>query len=310
MVLNELSLRDSANDERTARELMSVFIKTINVAVKKGIIILRTENRIYDIIIAPNYPVSRWLNDSQGNREQQDFLLTLATQTPLLKSIADLKIQDKVDLSDFEYRGETVTELGIAYLLDNIAISFNSQEKWNKSHLEIEFTTLNEENATSTSTEQIKVIHACSVEHIEEHTGWINDRIKSTVNNGRELWDVKKELFPNLEFCDSVEQQMYSIQNGDIMLIQVFKRLRELENYCKCWVDGSFDFSKIPTKISPESDSRKSKFKEQLTFQCPDGDKRLFSYHARMTPGAWRLHFCPKAQSRKIIIGYIGIKIQ
>ena len=40
-----------------------------------------------------------------------------------------------------------------------------------------------------------------------------------------------------------------------------------------------------------------------------DGEKRLFSWHIRMTPGAWRLHFHP-LKPTKIIIGYIGVKIQ
>ncbi|WP_300632127.1 hypothetical protein [Mastigocoleus sp. MO_188.B34] len=93
------------------------------------------------------------------------------------------------------------------------------------------------------------------------------------------------------------------------MLRQVLKCLFELEEYCKSWKDGAFDFDAF-RKVSPESESRLNQFKDKLTFECSDGKKRVFSLHARVTPGAWRLHFCTELGPGKIIIGYIGLKIQ
>jgi hypothetical protein len=94
------------------------------------------------------------------------------------------------------------------------------------------------------------------------------------------------------------------------MLRQVVKRLFELEESCKSWTDGAFELESLPCKASPESESRLKLFKQQLTFRCPDGKERLFSLHVRMTPGAWRLYFCVELGPGKIIIGYIGSKIQ
>ena len=59
-----------------------------------------------------------------------------------------------------------------------------------------------------------------------------------------------------------------------------------------------------------ESQSRQKQFEDNLSFICSDGKKRLFSPHVRITPGAWRLHFCTELGPGKIIIGYIGSKIQ
>lgn len=94
------------------------------------------------------------------------------------------------------------------------------------------------------------------------------------------------------------------------MLRQVLKRLFELEEYCKTWESGAFDFDALPSKVSPESESRLKELKDKLTFQCSDGKKRIFSLHARMTPGAWRIHFCTELGPGKIVIGYVGSKIQ
>jgi len=62
--------------------------------------------------------------------------------------------------------------------------------------------------------------------------------------------------------------------------------------------------------LQAESETRLQQFEKQLTFRCPDDVKRVFSLHVRMTPGAWRLHFSPESGPGKIIIGYIGLKIQ
>lgn len=305
MVLNELSLRNSADSESRARELMSIFIKTVSLAVNKGVIILRTENRLYDITIASNYPISKWLNDSQANREQQDFLLTLATQSPLLNEITDNVIQDKVDLSDFKYQGQIARELGISHLLDNIAISFNSQERWNHSKLELEITTLDENDKLIN--EQVTVTHASCINHIQEHQNWINNRIRSTISDGTELWNRKQELLPNLDFCDSVQKQLENILHGQLELQFVVKTLFILQNYCQTWNSGNFNIDSSILEYSPESSQTlsNSKYKKQREFVCPDGQKRLFSLHAKLRICNWRIHFYPDKPG-KVIIGYIG----
>lgn len=91
---------------------------------------------------------------------------------------------------------------------------------------------------------------------------------------------------------------------------KVIKKLFELDELSKNWTEGALDLDKLPSKVSPESESRLKQFKEQLNIKCPDGTKRIFSLHVRITPGAWRLHFCTEIGPEKIIIGYIGPKIQ
>ena len=78
----------------------------------------------------------------------------------------------------------------------------------------------------------------------------------------------------------------------------------------KNWIDGAFKLETLASKASVESQSRIREFENELTFKCSEGEERLFSLHVRITPGAWRLHFCTELGPEKIIIGYIGIKIQ
>jgi putative addiction module killer protein len=119
------------------------------------------------------------LNDSQVEREERNFLRTLVTKTPLLKEVADSMIQQDERLADFKYQGEPAYALGIAYLLNALAVSFHSEPRWNSASLELEITRLEdhttEELTLTTSTE--KIIHASQREHILGHKGQIQERL-------------------------------------------------------------------------------------------------------------------------------------
>ncbi|RUS96988.1 hypothetical protein DSM106972_085380 [Dulcicalothrix desertica PCC 7102] len=160
------------------------------------------------------------------------------------------------------------------------------------------------------SSDTIIIIHASSKEHVQGHISWIQERLRTGVQDGIELWNRREELFPSLTFCDSVRQQLQSFNTGNPLLRQVVNRLFALEKSCKSWTEGAFDFDTLSCKASPESESRLKRFQSQLTFRCPDGVNRNFSLHVRMTPGAWRLYFSTEFGPGKLVIGYIGLKIQ
>lgn len=144
--------------------------------------------------------------------------------------------------------------------------------------------------------------------------GWMREvspgtRIK--INSNSDIGLMSLQYFYGVEFCEDVGKQMQNLYSGNPMLRQVIKRLFELEDYCKIWTNGAFNSDNIPSKATPESESRLRHFKQELTFKCPDGEKRIFSWHLRMTgAGAWRLHFSEELGPGKIIIGYIGSKIE
>ncbi len=79
--------------------------------------------------------------------------------------------------------------------------------------------------------------------------------------------------------------------------------------YSSSWVGGSFEPGALPSKITPESDQTLQQFRQEHTFLCPDGIERLFSWHARYTPGDGRIFFFPDEGRRKIIIGHIENKL-
>lgn len=306
MVLNELSLQTLAADIPTARQWMSVFIQTLRQATGSGVKrVVRTQNDINSIQLAPDYPLARWRNDPQVSREEQGFFRLLTTKAPFWTDVAE-DIKRQFDLSDISYRGDIAPGLGFAWISDSLAVSLLSEPIWNEAYLTLDIIQLDDNEALVE--EKINVSHASQTQHIQTHLNWIQNQIRASVKDGVDLWERRKELFPNLEFCQAVEGQMISLRSSDPMLKQVNKRLSELKEAAQHWTEGGFNLDSLPSKATPESDSRLQKFNQQLTLQCPDSELRLFSLHLRMTPGAWRLYFFPLTPGT-ILIGYIGQKL-
>lgn len=310
LILNELSLRNPASDKRIACEWMSEFISSIKAIKAEGVKVqLRTQENFHTTILAPDYPIRRWLNDA--DEVERRFVKSLVTKAPFSNDIANLEIkeiEDGTGLSEFRYQGKLALGLGIAHLLDTIAISFPSEDCWDCHCLSIEYKRIDEsEELINEIVDILHISHRC---HVSKHSTWIKSHTRIEIIDGDDLWKKKEDIFPSLLFCECVQQQLTCLQYGNPVFKQVVKRLFELEEYCKIWTDGRLDYRNIPCKVSPESESRLQKFKDQLTFQCPDGIERVFSLHVRMTgAGAWRLYFSDEIGPGKIVIGYVGLKI-
>jgi len=306
MVLNELSLQPLANDVQIARQRMIDLITTLQAATTRGIKReLLTHDNLNNVFLAPDYPLARWRNDNEVDREARRFFSRLSTNYPIPASVTDPEVKKKVDTSDFLHENDRATGLGIAFLLNGLALSLRSEQRWYSSHLELDFIQLDDDGEIIE--ELVEVIHASQRDHVLEHAGWIKSRIASVIRNGSDVWEYRKQLFPNLQFCTSVREQLLVLNSGNSPLRLIEKKLSDLEACCKDWQErGSvFDLRQIPGKCAPESEATLNEYGHQRTFHCPDGVMRVFSLHVRIT-SYWRLHFLPLEGQKQIIIGYIG----
>jgi hypothetical protein len=307
MVLNELSLQP-ANDIWTAQQRMSAFLETVAMATHNGVKrSIRTHDDLYALMLGPNYPVSKWMNDNKVDLEARRFFRTLTTKTPFLQDLEQTPIHDTVVLSDPFLEHERAIGLGMAFWLDALAISLQLEQRWDTSHISIRMCQLDEDGGLFDTIENIH--HASRADHIKEHLEWIRERIygnQARIRSGTDLCLQKKILFPHLHFCASAENQLKALLTGDLKVLAIQKKVQELESYCTEWHNGQFDPQKIASKISPESPITLHTYDKERTFLCPDGQKRLFSWHMRLTPGEWRIYFHPIASQQELIIGYIG----
>lgn len=312
MVLNELSLYPLATDVHDARQRMDVLMRTIVLATRSGVKkILRTPSNFVAENLAPSYPVAKWLNDANVDRDLQRFFRTIITKSPFLVDITDSSTLESFGLSDYFFEEKRATGLGVTFLLDALALSLSSDPCWGESYLELKIGQLDDDGEIIELLETIH--HASVISHIKEHLSWINERlhanIQSDVHEGLDIWLHRDEWFPHLYFGGELEDQLKALKHGHLMLMPILKRLHELEDYCCNWLDGSFDHDKIISKATPESAVTLEMYGADHTFRDHEGVSRIFSWHVRLTPGAWRLHFDPLPDERKLIVGYIGVKL-
>ena len=308
MVFNELSARTLAPDISTARQWMSELISTMREAKGCGLKGIRTKTDFHAMELAEDYPLRRWLNDREVNQDEQFFLLTLATN-PLFGNIDDVEIKIKVEDPDCELslQGSPAEGFKVAYYLETLAISLNSQSWWNSSCIKLELIQIDENRELIE--ESVEVIHATHKNHVIEHANWIKNRLQSERVNGMELWNRRDELFPSLVFCDAGNKQLRKLRSGEERLQLVLEILYQLENYAKNWKTGYFSLEGISIEVSGESEQTIKKYGKKRTFLCPDGEERLFDRHVKLKECNWRIHFfaeVSKEGKRKVIIGYIG----
>lgn len=303
MVLNELSLLTPAADILIARQRMSELLGTILQATASGVKrVLRTSDDINTIELAPGYPIARWRNDAEVDREERRFFLALTTKAPFWTDVAE-EIKDEFDLSEIWHQGRQAGGLGFALIIDGLAISFQSDECWNCHCLQLEVRRLDE--VCNVIEEQVEIVHSSHRTHVLQHAAWIENRIRTLVSDGEELWTRRDEFFPNLEFCETVSKQLQSIRTGQLELKPVVRALFELQNCCKNWKTGSFSTEEYAIEESGESEATLKKYRKERTFRCLDGQDRLFERHIKLRLCNWRIHFVP-LQPGKTIVGYIG----
>ena len=251
--------------------------------------------------IAPGYPIDRWRNDPEVDRVAQSFLRTLTAKSPYFDPLTDPAALNRSLGEEVYFGGQAAIGLGVALWLDALALSFASAPEWSTSRLTVTLRTLGED--AELLEEHAEVNHASRSDHLADHARWLHDAMTEDVKSGRQFWEARAEIFPNLSFCQSVGANVTNMLEGDDALRHVLRRLRDLNDYAEEWTSGPFDSSAI-ANASPETETTIDQYGDVRTFTCPDGQSRVFSWHVRCTPGAIRVHFLPIEHS--IIIGYIG----
>ena len=304
MVFNELSMAVPFESKQVARVKMTQFIDTLLAAASQGAKRkLCTTDSFNFLQLSSNYQIVQWRNDSEVEREERSFLRALQDRhDPPLPEIADVSI-------DTHYGGTRSVGLEYAAVFEALAVSLQSEEQWNCDRLSLTVIKLEEGGLAE---ESVDVYHASSRTHVLSHTSWLKSRSRTNVIDGNDLWARRSELLPNLEFCDSVADQLAMLKQGNPMLRSVVGRLFELQDYCQSWQSGPFVSTQLPCKATTESQSTLQQYSLERTFLCPNGQQQIFSWHVRLTPLAWRIYFIPQepddspTQPGKMLVGYIG----
>ena len=309
LVLNDLSYQPLAENPILAQQRMLGFVQTLQTATKAGAErMLRTHDDLNGIELAAAYTFHSWLSDhdvKRKYREEQSFVRRLISKAPFLSDHENAgTAEDELGRSEFTHAGRSAKGLGVVAVIEGIAVSFASDAVWDYHTLQLERSYISDDDVIETSV--VSVPHISQPNHVQPHQQWIEQCLRRTVRDGAEAWERRAELFPQLAFCATVEDQLADLHTQPEMWRYVLHHLWELQRYANTWNDGAFDHHQIALRVSVESRVTREGYSAERTFRCPDGENRAFNWHSKIGLNYWRIHFYPDFAGRQLIIGYVG----
>ncbi len=306
--LNELSLPESHSTEEVIiffDELGKCFQKTAEIGVKE----IKIHSSFYNHEFAPGYYFINWLDDRHVDKDLRTLLKGALGIVPFVDDMFKQYEKDNNAALEMSFDGDACIGLGLSseLIFNTVAFSYNSS-RWDQPELEIAISIVTE-TEDGDLTEEIKnslARNIATLTHAATQSSFIRAQITSSIEDGKELWLRRKELFPNLLFCDKVKAQLVGYHYNTLGFQQIILRLTALQQTAERF-DGTptrpEDFTTLTTR---ESETRLRDFRNELTILCPDGQYRLFDWHVRFTPGAGRIHFFPVEDQKMIIVGSIA----
>lgn len=304
---NELSIKE-AEHPNVAKNWMSNLMNLYKITCTSGFKGFRISGQALQQNLAAGYTFHNWMIDRTADETARKLFLAEISKQPFIDEIIEQKNKDERRLCEFKYNTKEAKGLGAACLFDSLAISFDNDEDWDKSSIEIDVSSLSFDT-TNIVEEKKEVKHGSKNGHITGLNNWILNKKKLAVTEGIVLWKRKKELFPYLIFCQNTRSQLYCLKECNPEFVQIKHILFALNEYCTSWVSGSFNPKVFPHEPNPESATREVQLRTQLTIVCPDGQTRFFSWHFKFTPGPGRIHFVFDESNRICYVGHIGRKI-
>jgi hypothetical protein len=295
---NELSLAMLASTNE-ARRRMEQFATAVARGESLGMPTLMVMRDFCNFELAPSYNIYNWCQDKEVRDDLRVLLMQKAYKEPFLEDVLENYL-----LSEVECHGEKAIGLLATHLFQGISISLDTDPRWEVLQLGIVVNEVGEDGNIASSVESVR--NAATEGDIEHHDAAARNHMRARITTGQELWDSRQGLFPNLDFCSTVDKELVASKNP--REIQAAKRmLGALDEYAEGRFGQAFAPNLIRCKVSPESESTLIKFGKERTFVCPDGITRLFSWHCKDNFTAWRAHFFwDSGRDRSMIVGYVG----
>lgn len=295
-IFNELSLPLNQHD---ANQKFIIFFKLLSSLKNKGLNQIRMSNSFKNYEILPHTSFVKFI----GQQTDPDFKTRLKSfitntiiniETPFIKESEEEQKTQLISCEYFYHQQSTKGGLACCDIWNTLAVSFESDEQWNKSHIIIfKDTIINDDIAKY----EIQIKHASKLSHLNDHTIFFEDleqEHKQNINQTN-FWDEKESSFPNIiVFCPEVENQIKHLDS--IVFKRAISILRDVETGRKLITDFNSSGESQTIKNNPE-------LKILRTFTLND-EEIFFEQHVKSLPSGYRMYFLEN--NSKIHIGYIG----
>ncbi|MFH8613800.1 hypothetical protein ACH4E8_01835 [Streptomyces sp. NPDC017979] len=307
LFLNEKSCETTADPDRVNRA-MTELVKAVLAVAKEdraGTLLVSREP-VKALQLAQGHAIGKWIG-TPGTKDLWQRLVILQSKWPLRAAFPDGESH-----SDVEYRhdGDAVEGLGAAHLTGGLGVSLPVEPRWDAERLTLVREELLDDEDGGSALTEVEVGHAARPEHVASHLPWIRrgadtvlQKAVEGLRSGADLWRLRSELFPLLQFTRLSEQHF--VELPEVWVRAVGERLGELQDAVSDW-----DPDRQP--ISPQWRSYvRTEFEVRRRF-CwfpdDDGENRLFDWHCDFLPKPGRMHFRLLHEARTLRIAYVGRK--
>jgi hypothetical protein len=296
--LNELSYPTGPLSQGEARYAVGTLIDVLRkLKNERADLALHSSAPLTDVPLGDNF----WMRSLRADGKSIDewrFLRALDNRAPFHIGLVS-KVDEDVD---FEFEGIRAIGLGLAHNFDALAVSF-AREPWLRRDVELDRMELQSDG--SIYRELVRVRNASVRDHIETLRSWCLAMPLAAPIDGDDLWTNRVNRFPRLRFLSHVERQIRALKAGTPELIAINQRLLDIQNALAEWDIVASPLPNFRTKVTPEYEQRREKFKIADT----DGRVQYFDLHARYTPGAGRIHMWCDRSTGTASIGHVGEKV-
>ena len=305
LFLNELSLSYRSFDRADAHRRMKTVVDVISLCAKHGNSgPLRTLRTFLACALCGGYTIRHWLGDNGVPSEQRSRFKTAVSKGPWVEECIEMGEQEGRALFEFHFGTEKVYGLGAAYLTGSPTVSLTGDVRFEVDPVRIRVSKLDTEVLL---VEEKEVCSLTTTAQVTNRVNWLQDRLQKDIPDGKVAWEKQTEYFPNLIFCREAGSALRALSGREPYFYQICRHLFVLNSFCAEWPNlGLSALTAITWSEESDSTLNNRRLRAMREFNCPDGERRLFSPHSKPTGGNIRIHFLPLREQKKILIGYMG----
>lgn len=294
-------------------DFFKICIQSKNVGLSPVLVDETIDKSWFRLALTNHYFWQDWYNQNKDgdNRERIQAFRSIATQSPLF-STSDMDAG--ADLFEVSFHGTSdYSAIRAAAWHDAPLASFPTRELWIRSPLDVKVETLDITGEIITTPKGLLNFYDLSI--FEKELPHLIEQQNARVRSGKEIYEKRDELYPNITFCGKAQQQLNSWSAQTAILTQVKESLTILNGFSEKWRNGEFFHysaealieSGLNHQVSGESTSvmDNSRLRSEREFWLPEGRKVVFEDHIKLSHG-YRIHFYPDTRSKHIYVGYIG----
>ena len=270
----------------------------------------------FRIELTPGYYWQDWYSGTATRdpslKEQAQAFLSISTRQPFFLS-DELEAALLIDVEHCESKN-SFAALKAAVWHDAAIISLPTRNPWNDSPIMVQTHKMNDAGEIRAEVSWVENFY--SLENFSKIEQSLHDARHAAMRSGKDIWENRDNLFPNLEFCGNAPDQLRTWSHRLSCLEQSREAMRVLDLFAEKWGIGEIHEYTHETlrglglthRVTGESETCVNNRTRLLlrTFHLhTTGEAAFFENHIKITLG-FRIYFYCDIRDRSVHVGYIG----